>query len=101
MFPGWGYPVACCGVVHFRPEDGKTMDLHKEAARIFDDLFLVTVKELGLMGIQVEPGDVIKKVISLVKDVYLKGLVELLALMSGQKSGETPKAEALEEAKRP
>ncbi len=77
------------------------MDLHKEAAKIFDDLFLVTFKELGLMGIQVEPGEVIKKVISPVKDVYLKGLLELLALTSRQKSGETPMAEDLAEVKRP
>jgi hypothetical protein len=73
----------------------KTMDLHKEAAKIFDDLFLVTYNQLGLMGIRVEPGDVVKRVISPVKDVYLKGLMDLLALMSRQKEGEMPQDEAL------
>jgi hypothetical protein len=76
------------------------MDLHKEAAKIFDDLFMVTFKQLGLMGIQVEPGDVIKRVISPVKDVYLKGLLDLLALMSKKKCGETFEADPLGESKK-
>ena len=75
------------------------MDLHKEAAKIFDDLFMVTFKELGLMGIRVEPGDVVKRVISPVKDLYLKGLVDLLALMSRQEGGEISKGEAPKEEK--
>jgi hypothetical protein len=58
------------------------MELQKEAARLFDELFLVTCKELGLMGIQVEPSDVVNKVINLVKDAYLKGLTDLLTLMT-------------------
>jgi hypothetical protein len=58
------------------------MELQKEAAKLFDELFLVTFKELGLMGIQVEPSDVVERVISPVKDAYLKGLLNLLALMS-------------------
>ena len=77
------------------------MELHKAAAKIFDDLFMVTFKQLGRMGVQAEPGDVVKKVISPVKDVYLKGLLDLLALMSRKKSEETPNAEALQEAKNP
>jgi len=58
------------------------MELQKEASKLFDELFLVTFKELGLMGIQVEPSDVVERVISPVKDAYLKGLLDLLALMS-------------------
>jgi hypothetical protein len=86
---------------YFGRKNGGIMELHKEAAKIFDDLFMVTFKQLGLMGIRVEPGDVVKRVISPVKDVYLKGLLDLLALMSRQKSGETPRAEAPREAKKP
>jgi hypothetical protein len=62
------------------------MELQKEAAKLFDELFLVTFKQLGLMGIRVEPSDVVKQVISPVKDVYLKGLVDLLTLVNQQKS---------------
>jgi hypothetical protein len=71
------------------------MDLHKEAARIFDDLFMVTFQQLGFMGIQVEPADVVKRVISPVKDVYLKGLLDLLALSSSKPNGGTRAEEAL------
>ncbi len=70
------------------------MELHKEAAKIFDDLFMATFQELALMGIHVEPGEVVRKVISPVKDVYLKGLVDLLALTTEKKNGETSEAEA-------
>ncbi len=69
------------------------MDLHKEAGRIFDDLFLITFKQLGLMGIRVEPGEVVKRVISPVKDVYLRGLLDLLALTSRKESGDAPTEE--------
>jgi len=62
------------------------MELQKEAAKLFDELFLVTFKQLGLMGIRVEPSEVVKQVISPVKDAYLKGLLDLLALMTQQKS---------------
>ena len=62
------------------------MELQKEVARIFDELFMVTFKEMGLMGIQIEPSDVVKKVISPVKDAYLKGLLDLLTLVTQQKS---------------
>jgi len=62
------------------------MELQKEAAKLFDELFLVTFKELGLMNIRVEPSDVVKKVISPVKDAYLKGLLDLLILKTQQKS---------------
>jgi hypothetical protein len=62
------------------------MELQKEAAKLFDELFLVTFKQLGLMGIRVEPSDVVKQVISPVKDVYLKGLLDLLTLVNQQKS---------------
>ncbi|MGE5253571.1 MAG: hypothetical protein ACM3N7_06375 [Planctomycetaceae bacterium] len=58
------------------------MELQKEAAKLFDELFLVTFKELGLMGIRVEPGDVVKKIISPVKDAYVKGLLDLLTRMA-------------------
>jgi hypothetical protein len=62
------------------------MELQKEAAKLFDELFLVTFKQLGLMGIRVEPSDVVKQVISPVKDVYLKGLLDLLTLVTQQQS---------------
>jgi len=62
------------------------MELQKEAAKLFDELFLVTFKQLGLMGIRVEPSDVVKQVISPVKDLYLKGLLDLLTLVNEQKS---------------
>ena len=62
------------------------MELQKEAAKLFDELFLVTFKQLGLMGIRVEPSEVVKQVISPVKDVYLKGLLDLLTLVNQQKS---------------
>jgi len=62
------------------------MELQKEAAKLFDELFLVTFKQLGLMGIRVEPSDVVKQVISPVKDLYLKGLLDLLTLVNQQKS---------------
>jgi hypothetical protein len=62
------------------------MELQKEAAKLFDELFLVTFKQLGLMGIRVEPSEVVKKVISPVKDLYLKGLLDLLTLVNQQKS---------------
>lgn len=58
------------------------MELQKEAARLFDELFLVTCKELGLMGIRVEASDVVKNIISPVKDAYIKGLMDLLTLMT-------------------
>jgi hypothetical protein len=66
------------------------MDLQQETARIFDELFMVTFKELGLMGIQVEPSEVVKKIVSPVKDAYLKGLLDLLALMSQPDQEERP-----------
>ena len=62
------------------------MELQKEASKLFDELFLVTFKELGLMGIQVEPSDVVERVISPVKDAYIKGLLDLLTLMTQRKS---------------
>jgi len=62
------------------------MELQKEAAKLFDELFLVTFKELGLMGIRVEASDVVERVISPVKDAYLKGLLDLLALMTQRQS---------------
>ena len=62
------------------------MELQKEAAKLFDELFLVTFKQLGLMGIRVEPSDVVKQVISPVKDLYLKGLLDLLTLVNQQQS---------------
>jgi hypothetical protein len=58
------------------------MELQKEAAKLFDELFLVTFKRLGLMGIRAEPSDVVKKVISPVKDAYVRGLLDLLTLMA-------------------
>lgn len=70
----------------FRPRRGRDMELQKEAAKLFDELFLVTFKELSLMGIRVEPSDVVKNVISPVKDVYLRGLVDLLNLVTQQQS---------------
>jgi hypothetical protein len=62
------------------------MELQKEAARLFDELFQVTFKELALMGIRVEASDVVDRVISPVKDAYLKGLMDLLALLTQQQS---------------
>jgi len=70
------------------------MELQKEASKIFDDLFMATFKQLALMGIHVEPGDVVRKVISPVKDVYLKGLVDLLDLTSAKENGKMSEAEA-------
>jgi len=67
------------------------MELEKEAAKLFDELFMVTFRELGLMGIHAQPSDVVKKVISPVKDAYIKGLMDLLTLLTQQKSpGKTP-----------
>jgi len=66
------------------------MELQKEAAKLFDELFLVTFKQLGLMGIRVEPSDVVKQVISPVKDLYLKGLLDLLTLVTQQQSDGKP-----------
>jgi len=51
-------------------------------------LFQVTFKQLNLMGIRVEPSEVVKRVISPIKDAYLKGLLDLLTLMTQQKSEE-------------
>ncbi len=62
------------------------MELQKEAAKLFDELFQVTFKELALMGIRVEASDVVDRVISPVKDAYLKGLMDLLALLTQQQS---------------
>jgi hypothetical protein len=62
------------------------MELQKEAAKLFDELFLVTFRQLGLMGIRVEPSEVVKKVISPVKDLYLQGLLDLLTLVTQQQS---------------
>ena len=61
------------------------MELKKEADKLFDELFLMTYKELGLMNIRVEPSEVVKRVISPVRDAYLKGLMDLLTLKSQQK----------------
>jgi hypothetical protein len=66
------------------------MELQKEAAKLFDELLLVTFKELGLMGIRVEPSDVVKNVISPVKEVYLRGLLDLLTLATRKQSEGKP-----------
>ena len=72
------------------------MDFQQDTARIFDELFMVTFKGLGLMGVQVEPSEVVKKIISPVKDSYLKGLLEVLSRMSRNDQEGAPAGEPRE-----
>lgn len=72
------------------------MDLQQETARIFDELFMLTHKELGLLGIRVEPGEVVNKIISPAKDAYLQGLMDLLALTSRKNREESAEGESRE-----
>jgi len=53
-------------------------DFFAESNEIFTSLFNLANEELASRGINVEPGIIVDRIISPLKDIYLKNLTELL-----------------------
>ena len=53
-------------------------NLFEISNEIFTDLFTLANKELNSKGIKIEPSIIVDKIISPLKDLYLKNLNELL-----------------------
>lgn len=66
-------------------------DMQEELSRIFTDLFTFTCKELDNLGIKVEPGEVMHKLICPVKDTYTKSFSELFWSFAKAKKTEIDK----------
>jgi hypothetical protein len=63
------------------------MDSKEELPGIFNELFNRTLEQLASLGVKVEPGEVIKRIIAPVRDVYLKNLSEMLDSMGKRGEG--------------
>jgi hypothetical protein len=53
-------------------------DFFAESNEIFTTLFNLANEELASKGINIEPGVIVNRIISPLKDLYLKNLTELL-----------------------
>lgn len=59
-------------------------DFFVKSDAIFTDLLNLTNKELGSRGINIEPSVIVDKIISPLKDLYIRNLAGLLESLTGK-----------------